>query len=214
MTDEGQAHAGTLVQGQPLGWPCTSGIGLRGGRSAGGHDGFCRCWFPTTHTGGDACYGRRVLTDEERVIWSGRPSWRGRMAILVPGALLAALVLVVALWAGLATDITLILVAILVVVTLGWTLLETIRWKYTITNRRVFVRHGLVSVNEQTARLERVQDITLHQTLFDRMFGVGRLRIDTAGSEGGALEFKALVAPTHVREVLDAAVRQEQQAAV
>jgi uncharacterized membrane protein YdbT with pleckstrin-like domain len=56
--------------------------------------------------------------------------------------------------------------------------------------------------------------VTLRQTLFDRMFGVGRLDIDTAGSEGGALEFKALVEPTHVREVLDAAVRQEQQADV
>ena len=81
-----------------------------------------------------------------------------------------------------------------------WALLETIRWKYTITNRRVFVRHGLVSVQEQTARLERVQDVTLRQTLFDRIFGVGRLAIDTAGSEGGAFEFKALTEPTHVRE--------------
>ena len=87
------------------------------------------------------------------------------------------------------------------VVTVVWALLETIRWKYTITNRRVFVRHGLVSVQEQTARLERVQDVTLRQTLFDRLFGVGRLDIDTAGSEGGALEFKALTEPTHVREV-------------
>ena len=79
------------------------------------------------------------------------------------------------------------------------------------TNRRVFVRHGLVSIHEQTARLERVQDITLHQTLFDRMFGVGRLQIDTAGSSGGALEFKALLEPTEVREVLESAVRAEQR---
>jgi uncharacterized membrane protein YdbT with pleckstrin-like domain len=152
-----------------------------------------------------------VLTDEERVIWTGRPSWRGRMAIVVPGALLAIVFLVVSLWAGLSTGTALIVTAVIAVVVVGWTLLETIRWKYTITNRRVFVRHGLVSVNEQTARLERVQDVTLRQTLFDRIFGVGRLAIDTAGSEGGALEFKALTQPTHVREVLDAAVRQEQQ---
>jgi uncharacterized membrane protein YdbT with pleckstrin-like domain len=100
---------------------------------------------------------------------------------------------------------------VIAVVVAVWTFLETIRWKYTITNRRVFVRHGLISVNEQTARLERVQDVTLRQSLFDRMFGVGRLEIDTAGSEGGALEFKALMQPTHVREVLDAAVRNEQR---
>jgi uncharacterized membrane protein YdbT with pleckstrin-like domain len=133
------------------------------------------------------------------------------MAIVVPGVLLAIAFLVIAIWAGLATGTALIITAVIVVVVVVWTFLETIRWKYTITNRRVFVRHGLVSVNEQTARLERVQDVTLRQSLFDRMFGVGRLDIDTAGSEGGALEFKALIEPTHVREVLDAAVRQEQQ---
>ena len=133
------------------------------------------------------------------------------MAIVIPGALLAIGFLVIAIWAGLSTGTALIVTAVIAVVVVVWTLLETIRWKYTITNRRVFVRHGLISVNEQTARLERVQDVTLRQTLFDRIFGVGRLAIDTAGSEGGAFEFKALTEPTHVREILDAAVRHEQQ---
>ena len=133
------------------------------------------------------------------------------MAIVVPGALVALLVLVVGLWAGLSAGTAVIVTVVVALVTVVWALLETIRWKYTITNRRVFVRHGLISVQEQTARLERVQDVTLRQSLFDRMFGVGRLAIDTAGSEGGAFEFKALSEPTQVREILDAAVRQEQQ---
>ena len=150
-----------------------------------------------------------MASEEEQEIWSGRPSWRGRMAILIPGVLITLVVLIVCLWAGLSATFTLPLVAIAAVVTFVWSFLETIRWKYTITNRRVFVRHGLVSINEQTARLDRVQDITLHQTLFDRLFGVGRLAIDTAGSSGGALEFTALVDPAHVREVLDTAVRAE-----
>jgi uncharacterized membrane protein YdbT with pleckstrin-like domain len=132
------------------------------------------------------------------------------MAILVPGVLLTVVVLVLLLWLGASATVTLVVVAIVALVTVVWAFLETIRWKYTITNRRVFVRHGLVSIHEQTARLERVQDITLHQTLFDRMFGVGKLMIDTAGSSGGALEFKALVEPTEVREKLEAAVRAEQ----
>ena len=152
-----------------------------------------------------------VVPEEEQVIWTGRPSWRGRMAILVPGVLLTILALVVCLWAGFSATVTVVVVGIVALVTVVWAFIETIRWKYTITNRRVFVRHGLVSIHEQTARLERVQDITLHQTLFDRMFGVGRLQIDTAGSSGGALEFKALLEPTEVREVLESAVRAEQR---
>lgn len=153
-----------------------------------------------------------VVPEQEQVIWTGRPSWRGRMAILVPGVLLTILALVACFWADFSATVTVVVVGIVALVTVVWAFIETIRWKYTITNRRVFVRHGLVSIHEQTARLERVQDITLHQTLFDRMFGVGKLQIDTAGSSGGALEFKALLEPTEVREVLETAVRAEQHA--
>lgn len=156
-------------------------------------------------------YRLAVAATEEKVIWTGRPSWRGRMAIVIPGALLVVIALVVLLWADVAVGTTLIVAAIVAVIVLLWAIWETIRWKYTITNHRVFVRHGLVSINEQTARLERVQDVTLHQSLFDRMFGVGRLLIDTAGSSGSALEFRALVDPGHVREVLDTAVRAERR---
>jgi uncharacterized membrane protein YdbT with pleckstrin-like domain len=134
------------------------------------------------------------------------------MAILVPGVLLTILALVVCLWADFSALVTIVVVGIVALVTVVWAFLETLRWKYTITNRRVFVRHGLITIREQTARLERVQDVTLHQTVFDRIFGVGRLLIDTAGSSGGALVFKALLEPTKVREILDAAVRAEQHA--
>jgi uncharacterized membrane protein YdbT with pleckstrin-like domain len=152
--------------------------------------------------------------EEEQIIWTGRPSWRGRLSILAPGLLLALLVFVLLLWAGVAVGVSLGVTLVIAIVTLVWGLLETLRWKYTITNRRVFVRHGLVSVSEQTARLERVQDLTLRQTLFDRLFGVGALAVDTAGSEGGALEFKALERPAQVREIFETAVREEQQASV
>ena len=89
-------------------------------------------------------YGRRVSRDEERVVWSGRPSWRGRVSIFAPGLLLAVLVLVLGLLLGLDVVLALVLTLAIAAVTLVWGLLETIRWRYTITNRRVFVRHGLV----------------------------------------------------------------------
>lgn len=151
-----------------------------------------------------------MVAEGEQVVWSGRPSWRGRLSIVVPGILLTAAVVAVLVWADVSKSATVIVGLILLAVAVGWALLETVRWKYTITDRRVFVRHGLVSVDEQTARLERVQDLTLHQTLFDRLFGVGTLEIDTAGSEGGPLEFKALTEPTRVREILDTTVRSHQ----
>jgi uncharacterized membrane protein YdbT with pleckstrin-like domain len=147
--------------------------------------------------------------EAERTIWEGRPSWRGRISIFAPGVLVAIGVVILVRLVDISWGPALIAALVVVLVTAVWGLLETIRWKYAITSRRVIVRHGLVSINEQTARLERVQDLTLHQSLFDRMFGVGRLLIDTAGSEGGALEFKALDDPASVRELLENAVRDE-----
>jgi uncharacterized membrane protein YdbT with pleckstrin-like domain len=131
------------------------------------------------------------------------------MSVVASGAAVALILLIGGILVGLSTGTALILFLLAVLVTAAWALLETIFWKYTVTEHRIFVRHGLVSVNEQTARLERVQDITLHQSLFDRLFGVGTLAIDTAGTEGGALEFRGLVDPTQVRELLDRAVRAE-----
>ena len=51
-----------------------------------------------------------MAAEEEREIWSGRPSWRGRMAIVIPGLLITLVVLIVCLWAGLSATITLALI--------------------------------------------------------------------------------------------------------
>jgi uncharacterized membrane protein YdbT with pleckstrin-like domain len=155
-----------------------------------------------------------VVAEGEQVVWSGRPSWRGRLSIIFPGILLTVAVVAVLVWADVSRSTTVVIGLVLLAVTVVWALLETFRWKYTITDRRVFVRHGFISINEQTARLERVQDLTLHQTVFARLFGVGTLQIDTAGSDGGPLEFKALAEPTRVREILDTTVRSHQPASV
>ena len=151
------------------------------------------------------------MSTDEQVVWTGRPSWKGRLSILGPGLALALAVLVLLLVLGVGAAIALPIMLIIAAVTLVWGLLETMRWKYTFTNRRLVVRHGLLSVQEQTARLARVQDLTLRQTFLGRMLGVGNLEVDTAGSEGGAMELKWLDRPTEVREKLEGAVQAEQE---
>ncbi len=152
-----------------------------------------------------------MSVDREKVLWEGRPSWRGRLSIIAPGTFLAVAILVAAFVFDLSLTTALLIALAVMAVTIVWGLLETVLWKYTITSERVFVRHGLISVKEQTARLERVQDLTLRQSVFDRIFGVGTLEIDTAGSEGGALEFKALTDPAAAREVLENAIRRDER---
>lgn len=129
------------------------------------------------------------------------------MSIFASGLLTTVVVLAIAGWAGLDAKWLLIVAVVMVAVTIGWGMLQTIFWKYTLTDRRLLVRHGLITVTEQTASLDRVQDMTLRQTLFDRLFKVGTLHVDTAGSSGGAFELLGLDTPSSVRGLIESAVR-------
>ncbi len=80
---------------------------------------------------------------------------------------------------------------------LWWAVLPFWRWRtttYTITNRRVITRRGIVSRVGTDLPLMRINDVSYDRSLMDRMLGCGTLNIQTA-SEGGP------VALTDVPEV-------------
>ena len=129
------------------------------------------------------------------------------MSIFASGLVVTILVLAIAGWLGLSAGLLVILAIAMVAVTIGWGLVQTIFWKYSLTDKRLIVRHGLISVTEQTAALDRVQDMTLRQSLFDRLFKVGTLHVDTAGSSGGAFELLGLDTPASIRGLIESAVR-------
>jgi uncharacterized membrane protein YdbT with pleckstrin-like domain len=147
------------------------------------------------------------LIQGEELIWHGRPSWRSEMSFYLKWAVLGLVPLAVILvaraissadwplWIGVAVFVLVLLLAALI----GF--LRRYFTQYTITNRRITIRRGILSKNEQTAHIDRLQNVTIHQSLFDRVFQVGLVDFDTAGGDADAnLRFYGINDPHDLRD--------------
>jgi uncharacterized membrane protein YdbT with pleckstrin-like domain len=83
-----------------------------------------------------------------------------------------------------------------------WLIAVWIRWNsrsFTITDRRVILDTGVLSRASKVIALDRVQDISTNQSLLGRMFGYGRIEIDSAGAAGAEV-LSALPHPQRFRD--------------
>ncbi len=148
----------------------------------------------------------------ERVIFEGHPSWRAILGFYLRGILLsAALGAVVAIVTQIGGDVNKGLVFVVVLVAIGVTLLvgfiKRVTTTYTITDRRLNIKRGIISREVQQTRLERVQNVNYNQTLFQRIVQVGDVDFDTAGSGDYDFSFDGVGDPEKVVEKVDDAMR-------
>jgi len=55
---------------------------------------------------------------------------------------------------------------------------------YTLTNRRLITRHGILTRTGRDIPLMRINDVSYEHGLIDRMLGCGTLMIESAGERG------------------------------
>ena len=139
-------------------------------------------------------YPDELLVAGETVITHRHPHWKMLVVPVVVllvvvglGSFLAALVGAQSWgpWARLAV----LVIALGLVV--RFTLVPLIRWRTThfvITNRRVLVREGLITRRGMDIPLRRITGVQFRQSLFERLFGVGTLVMESASDE--PLEFE------------------------
>jgi uncharacterized membrane protein YdbT with pleckstrin-like domain len=126
------------------------------------------------------------LTSNERVVMQIHPHWK---ALVGPIALLVVVVagLVWAWVASLNTVLLLILAVIGLALVVWLTLIPYMKWHsthYVFTNERVITRVGVFSRDLESIPLNRVNDVSSHQSFFDRLLGAGSLTIESAGDHG------------------------------
>jgi uncharacterized membrane protein YdbT with pleckstrin-like domain len=142
------------------------------------------------------------LMEGEALLWRGRPSWRAMMSFWFSVFLLAVVVFVLGIVIGQGTWAGLVAAVILVVGLIkGW--IERVATLYTITDRRIIIRKGILSRHERAAHIDRVQNVNLTQSFFDRLFGVGTLDFDTAGTEDSDFKFSGIADPDELRQKID-----------
>ena len=62
-----------------------------------------------------------------------------------------------------------------------------LKWRtttYEVTNRRLRLREGIVTRSGRDFPLNRISDVSFQQGLIDRLFGCGRLVVESPGEQG------------------------------
>jgi uncharacterized membrane protein YdbT with pleckstrin-like domain len=145
------------------------------------------------------------LSPGERVIFQGHPSWRAILGFYLKGILVAALVGLVAklLGEGGGTVFLVVLVVIGLTVLVGF--VKRVATTYTITDRRLNIKRGIVSREVQETRLERVQNVNYSQSVYQRLMQIGDVDFDTAASDDYNFVFAGVADPEDVVHRVDRA---------
>ena len=130
-------------------------------------------------------FPRKLLNDHEDIILDLRPHWwflSGPIAAVV--LTVALTIFVAAIGAASAFPIAAL---VLVLGAVLWLSVRLLRWtttNFVVTTDRLIFRTGVLSKHGREIPLERVNDITFHASLFERMIGAGDLVIESAGERG------------------------------
>ncbi len=137
------------------------------------------------------------LQSGEKVIYEGHPSWRAILGFYLKGALvgagagvLAALLQSVGL--GVVTFVIVLAVTILV----GF--IKRVATVYTITDRRLNIKVGIVARKIQETRLQRVQNVNYTQGVYERLMQIGDVEFTTAGTDESNFVFAGVAQPERV----------------
>jgi len=74
--------------------------------------------------------------------------------------------------------------------------------KYTLTNERLKITHGMVGRNVENFELIRIQDIDFKQNMSERMFGIGDINIKGADASDPEVVLRNISKPEEVYEIL------------
>lgn len=147
------------------------------------------------------------------MLFEGHPSWRSILDFYLKGFLATAvLCAIVALATGVIGDETNDgLVVLIAIAGVGITVLvgfiKRVATSYTITNRRLHIKKGIVSRTIQETRLERVQNVNFTQSVIQRVLQIGDVDFDTAAGDDYNFVFSGVAEPADVVHKVDEATR-------
>ncbi len=144
------------------------------------------------------------LSPGERVIFQGHPSWRAILGFYLKGVLAAAIAGVLAKLIGGDGAVFIVVLAVLgLTVLIGF--VKRVATTYTITDRRLNIKRGMVSREVQETRLERVQNVNYRQSIYQRVMQIGDVDFDTAATDDYNFVFAGVANPENVVHRVDQA---------
>ena len=138
------------------------------------------------------------LQPGERVIYQGHPSWRAILGFYIKGLLVAAAAAVLAglINEGVGLGIVTFAVIAAIVVLAGF--IKRVATVYTITDRRLNIKVGIIARKVQETRLQRVQNVNYNQGVYERAMQIGDVEFTTAGTDESNFVFAGVAQPEQV----------------
>jgi uncharacterized membrane protein YdbT with pleckstrin-like domain len=144
------------------------------------------------------------LQSGETVIYQGHPSWRAILGFYLKGTLIGVVAAVICKLVDTTGHAVILFVAIVAATVLAG-FIKRVATVYTITDRRLNIKRGIIARKVQETRLQRVQNVNFNQGVYERVMQIGDVDFDTAGSDSYNFVFAGVAQPEQVVEQVDRA---------
>jgi uncharacterized membrane protein YdbT with pleckstrin-like domain len=134
----------------------------------------------------------------ERVIYQGHPSWRAIIGFYLKGTLVAAGAGVLAGLIDSSTGLGIVTFVVIVAITIIVGFVKRVATVYTITDRRLNIKVGIIARKVRETRLQRVQNVNYGQGVYERLMRIGDVEFTTAGTDESNFVFAGVDQPEQV----------------
>ena len=82
--------------------------------------------------------------------------------------------------------------------------------RYTLTDSKIEIDHGLIARTTRNIPLSKIQDVTVSASIFQRMLGFGDVVVDNASEVGGTTILHNINSPRQYADLILRALRRWQ----
>lgn len=140
----------------------------------------------------------------ESIIYKGHPSWRSMLDFHLAGLVLAALGGVIAKLVS-SWGIAAAVFAGILLLSVAVGAIRRSAIQYAITDRRLYIRRGILSRSEQHTTIDRIQNVEVRQSVLERLLRIGTIDFDTAATDDSAFAFSGIAKPRRVAAAVNQA---------
>lgn len=154
--------------------------------------------------------GAEDLPVEEAVLWAGKPVAASLLGNVVVGAVALMIGVVFIIGASFIDPVAGLMGAIPLFIGVTALLSGWVQFRYTayeVGTSGVVVTRGWLSRRRVEATYAKVTDVSVDQDIFARLFGYGKITINTAGSNEAPVVFAGIARHHEVKAIIDGARR-------
>jgi uncharacterized membrane protein YdbT with pleckstrin-like domain len=165
---------------------------------------------PDRNVGAGRVQGKVPASTPEKELWSGSYSPKAMIGQFIGAGIIAILALVGGSFVPPIGWIVAGIASVLIFAYLGVVLAyRHMSIRFRLTSQRLLRDTGVLTRTSDHLLVINIDDVTVHQTVFDRMFGLGTIKLNTKDTTTPVLLMQGIENPRHVADMIDEVRRTE-----